>query len=115
MTIKYEPEGDWIIGRALVPKVSRTIVLPNGAHGVSRHYLIDSCGSKASDLGYKPGDMVVAKFVYDMHLVRGHRVVFQPSEVISRVREYDLADFNNYPDNTPADGSKESPIVGAAS
>lgn len=92
--MRYEPVNGWIVGHALVIKTKSAIVLANPAHGITRHYWIESASEEAEKAGYKAGDMVVAKMVYDMYLYRSeHRVVLTADQIISKVHEFSLDDF----------------------
>lgn len=93
--MKFEPVNKWIIGHALVPKVSSTIVLPGmNNKGVTRCYLITESSKEAAEAGYKPGDLVIAKHVWDITL-KGHRVTFTPDEIICRVKDCTLDEFTD--------------------
>ncbi len=92
--MRYEPVNSWLIGHALVAKKKSEITLLDNKHGVTRHYWIEDASEEAQAAGYKPGDMVVAKLVYDMYLhLTEHRVTFQMSEIISKVHDFSLDDF----------------------
>ena len=91
--MRLEPVNNWIIGRAIVPKVEDRIIVPDIAKGITRSYLIEAVSPAAAKEGYAPGDIVVAKSVYDMIFPRTNRITFLASEVICFVREVTLNDF----------------------
>ena len=95
--MKLEPIRDWVLGFAMVHRdADRKIELPN-AKGVTRCYLIETVGAEAAAAGYAPGDIVVALKVYDQFFYGGsyHRVTFQIGEVIQRVHDVSLEEFNS--------------------
>lgn len=62
--MRLEPDADWIIGRALLAKSKSIIVSPN-TRGITRFFLIDAVGPAASDAGYRIGDIVTPRTVFD--------------------------------------------------
>jgi hypothetical protein len=93
--LRLEPVNDWIIGRAIIPKTDRTIVLPDETKEVTRTYLIEAASDGAAVGGYplKPGDLVVAHHAYDMRFPDMRRVTFKVGEIICFVREAVLSEF----------------------
>jgi hypothetical protein len=93
--MRLEPVNNWIIGRAIIPKVDRTIVLPDETKGVTRCYQVESASIGATIDGHKlePGDIVVAKHAFDMFFPVMHRVTFLAAEVICFVREASASEF----------------------
>lgn len=91
--MRLEPVNNWIIGRSIVPKVEDRIIVPDAAKGITRSYLIEAVSPGAAKEGYKPGDIVVAKSVYDMIFPRTNRITFLASEVICFVRDAAISEF----------------------
>ena len=104
--MRLEPVNKWIIGRALVPKASSAIVLPGAlSKGVTRCYLVTEVSAEV--VGYRPGDLLIAKHVWDITM-KGHKVVFTPDEIICRVKDASLDEFVDL-ENKPVD-----PVVAPA-
>jgi hypothetical protein len=93
--MKLEPLKNWVIGRVAIakPEAMTRIQLPNAPKGVTRCYLIDAVGSEAAAAGFAPGDMVVAKSVFDLLLLGPHRVTFPVDEAIIKVAHFSLDEF----------------------
>ena len=103
--MKYIPKGSYMVCRALIPRVESVIKLPNGTttKGVTRHYLVELVGPEAANLGYAPGDLVVAKMCMEMHFYRGHRAIITTSDIVTDCKDFDLADFVTMPGEKPAE------------
>lgn len=93
--MKLEPVVGWVTAHALITKVQGSIVLPNASKGITRCYLLEEVSTEAEAAGYKRGDLVVAKAVYDMFFKAGayHRVTFSKDEIICRVHGVPLSEF----------------------
>jgi hypothetical protein len=93
--MRLEPVNNWIIGRPIIPRVDRTIIIPDENKGITRSYLIESASPGAVIDGHKlqPGDIVVAKHCFEMFFPQMHRVTFLTSEVICFVRDATIAEF----------------------
>ena len=103
--MKLEPVRDWITGIAILHQKPSPIINPDVAKGTSRCFWIESVGPKAAEAGYKPGDIVVAKSVFDLLFYGGayHRVTFVEEEVIQRVLDAPLSEFVLLDGTTTAD------------
>lgn len=93
--MRLEPTKNWINAIVLLHQNPSPIVAPNAASGTTRCYLIEAVGPDAAKEGFKPGDVVVAKSVWDLLFYNGnyHRATFQTDEVIQRVQEASLDQF----------------------
>ena len=110
--MRFEPVNSWVIGRALLPKPTSTIIIPNDKEGKTRFYLIDDVSPEAAEKDYKKGDIVIAEHVYDMRIA--HRcIVFKTEKVITFVRDVSLDEFVDL-DGKPPNGI-ESPAPAAVS
>lgn len=89
-----EPVNEWVIGRAIVHKRPGNIILGH-KKGTTRCYLLEEVSPEARAAGYGPGDIVVAKSVYDMFFHDGtdHHVTFIYREAICHVRNAQLSEF----------------------
>ncbi len=90
--MRFEPVNSWVIGRALLPKPTSTIIIPNDKEGRTRFYLIDDVSPEADAKGYKKGDLVIAEHVFDMKIQR-RCIVLKIEKVITFVREVSLDEF----------------------
>jgi len=108
--MRLEPVAGWVIAHAAIIKMQSAIVLPNAAKGITRCYLLESVSAEAEAAGYKRGDMVVCKAVYDMFFKGGtfHRVTFSMEEIICRVHGAPLSEF------TDVNGKDLQPLESAA-
>ena len=93
--MRLEPVEDWITAISILHQKPSPIIKPDVAKDTSRCFLIESVGPKAAEAGYKVGDIVVAKAVFDLKFYSGVylRVTFVVGEVIQRVREAPLNEF----------------------
>lgn len=93
--MRLEPVRDWITAISILHQKPSPIINPDVSKDTSRCFLIESVGPKAAEAGYKVGDIVVAKSVFDLKFYGGAylRVTFVKDEVIQRVREAPLNEF----------------------
>lgn len=112
--MKLLPVADWINGIAMVPKAPpRVIEIPNQRPG-TRCYLIESVYDKAFEAGYRPGDIVVSKSVFDLFFYGGafHRVKFKLEEIID-ISPLSLEEFTLIDGTTPVLPTLSSELITA--
>jgi hypothetical protein len=92
--MNLEPLKNWVVGRVVIAKPENSLIqLPGAPRGVTRCYLLDAVSVEAAKAGFAPGDLVVAKSVFDLMLLGPHRVTFSIDEAIIRVRDATLSEF----------------------
>lgn len=99
--MKLVPVGSWknpdamINATAMVHRRPGVIIRPDAAKNSTRCFLIESVSPEAEEAGYKPGDIVVAKHVWDLVFYGGeyHRVMFSVKEILQRVIDAQLEEF----------------------
>ena len=94
--MKLEPLKNWVIGRIAITNTSGgTIVLADVTKNVTKFALLEAVSEEAAKLGYKPGDLVMARTMHNIFLKGGtyHRVTFPIDEAVCRVRDVSLSEF----------------------
>lgn len=95
--MRLESIGSEITGIAMLHRrPETTIILSDPSVKVTRLFLIEEAGPKAIELGFLPGDIVLPKRVNDIVLYGGiyHRASFASEEIIKRVLEAPLSEFD---------------------
>lgn len=120
--MRLEPVQKWVVGHVAITKMPGMIIAPQTGKNSTRCYVLETVSPEAAAAGYKPGDIVVAKSVYDQFFKGGtyHRVTFSMDEIIQRVHDAPLNEFTDIngrslDETVGADGKPlEARIAGAA-